>query len=111
MMFWLSKHTSWTKAREVEVSTRQFGLNTSAVKVEGEDDDLLNVSGRKLSYLPTVSNTHSLWHNGFWITVNRLQEKTGWYGRTEETLQIRLVILLDDHSFALIGPPPCILAF
>ncbi|KAG5647856.1 hypothetical protein DXG03_007780 [Asterophora parasitica] len=39
VMVWLSKKPAWAEARELQVSTRSFGLNSSAVLVPGEEED------------------------------------------------------------------------
>ncbi|KAF8892221.1 hypothetical protein BD779DRAFT_1670549 [Infundibulicybe gibba] len=59
MMVWLSKQPSWAQARDVEISTEQFGLNSTAHLVPGEEDD--TSGGRKLAYLPSVSSTYTMW--------------------------------------------------
>ncbi|KAJ7066519.1 P-loop containing nucleoside triphosphate hydrolase protein [Mycena amicta] len=91
MMVWLSKRSSWKTAREVEVSTRSFGLNSNAVIVPGEEDDLSLLSSRKIAYLPAPTLTYSLWYHRRYITVNRIQTQTGWRGSKEETLQINIL--------------------
>ncbi|KAJ7654493.1 P-loop containing nucleoside triphosphate hydrolase protein [Mycena polygramma] len=92
MMVWLSKQGSWAKAREVEISTRSFGLNTSAVMVPGEEDDkeLSLLDSRKLAYLPSASLTYSMWYHRRYMSVTRIQAQTGYYGQKEETLQISI---------------------
>ncbi|KIM90394.1 hypothetical protein PILCRDRAFT_181783 [Piloderma croceum F 1598] len=96
MMVWLSKQPSWKKAREVEVSTSNFGLNSAAISVPGEEDDVAR-SSRKLAYLPSVSATYSIWYKKRWMQISRTQGQTGWYGRSEDTLQIS--IMTRDHRF------------
>jgi len=85
------------KAREVEVSTANFGLNSAAICVPGEDEgssQLLTRSSRKLAYIPAVSATYSIWYKRRWMQISRTQGQTGWYGRSEDTLQIRWVEFL-----------------
>ncbi|KAF7308897.1 Mitochondrial chaperone BCS1 [Mycena kentingensis (nom. inval.)] len=91
MMLWLSKQSSFGAAREVEVSTRTFGLNTNAIVVPGEEDDLSLLSSRKLAYLPSASLTYSMWYRRRYLTVTRVQAQTGYYGQKEETLQISIL--------------------
>ncbi|KAJ7066503.1 P-loop containing nucleoside triphosphate hydrolase protein [Mycena amicta] len=91
MMVWLSKQSAWELAREVEVSTRSFGLSSSAVIVPGEEDDLSLLSSRKLAYLPSATLTYSLWYHRRYMTVTRVQTQTGYYGQKEETLQISIL--------------------
>lgn len=94
-MVWLSKRPSWAQARELQVSTRTFGLNSNAVMIPGDEDDasaVLNGSSTKrLAYLPSTSSTYSIWYKRRWMTVTRVIKQGGYYGRTEETLQIRFV--------------------
>ncbi|KAJ6581642.1 P-loop containing nucleoside triphosphate hydrolase protein [Mycena capillaripes] len=92
MMVWLSKQSSWALAREVEVSTRSFNLNTSAIMVPGEEDDnnLSLLGSRKLAYLPSPSLTYSMWYHRRYMSITRVQRQTGYYGQKEETLQISI---------------------
>ncbi|KAJ7043743.1 P-loop containing nucleoside triphosphate hydrolase protein [Mycena alexandri] len=92
MMVWLSKQPSWASAREVEISTRSFGLNTSAIMVPGEEDDnnLSLLASRKLAYLPSASLTYSMWYHRRYLSISRVQTQTGYYGQKEETLQISI---------------------
>ncbi|KAJ7504274.1 P-loop containing nucleoside triphosphate hydrolase protein [Mycena galericulata] len=92
MMVWLSKQPSWAKAREVEISTRTFGLNTSAIMVPGEEEDnnLSLLASRKLAYLPSASLSYSLWYHRRYMSITRVQAQTGYYGQKEETLQISI---------------------
>ncbi|KAF7309891.1 Mitochondrial chaperone BCS1 [Mycena indigotica] len=96
MMVWLSKKSSWNTVRQVDISTRSFGLNSNAVIVPGEEEDLSMLAGRKIAYLPSPTLTFSLWYHRHYITINRIQTQTGWRGSQEETLQIR--ILARTHS-------------
>ena len=76
-------------ARDVQVSTRPFGLNSSAVMIEGEGEDpsaVLN-RDRQLAYLPATSSSHSFWYKRHWIQVSRIS-KEGFYGRREDVLEI-----------------------
>ncbi|KAG6918968.1 hypothetical protein DXG01_010207 [Tephrocybe rancida] len=99
MMVWLSKQPSWSHARELQISTRTFGLNSSAVLVPGEEEDASSLvkGSRKLAYIPTVSTLHSFFYKRRWVTVNRTQENMGYYGRPEERLTIR--IMTRHHHF------------
>ncbi|KAJ7180769.1 P-loop containing nucleoside triphosphate hydrolase protein [Mycena filopes] len=92
MMVWLSKQPSWASAREVEISTRSFGLNTSAIMVPGEEDDnnLSLLASRKLAYLPSASLSYSMWYHRRYMTISRVQTQTGYYGQKEETLHISI---------------------
>ncbi|KAF7308429.1 Mitochondrial chaperone BCS1 [Mycena chlorophos] len=93
MMVWLSKRSSFQSAREVEVSTRSFGLNSNALIVPGEssEDDLSVLSGRRIAYLPSPALSYSLWYHRRFMTVTRVQTQTGYYGQKEETLQVNIL--------------------
>ncbi|KZP19387.1 P-loop containing nucleoside triphosphate hydrolase protein [Athelia psychrophila] len=98
MMVWLAKQPGWKIAREVEISTSNFGLNTSAIIVPGEDcSALTSQSTRKLAYLPSLSATYSIWHKRRWMQISRTQGQAAFYGRAENTLQIS--IMTRDHGF------------
>lgn len=89
-MYWLSKHPKWGKARTVEVSTRSFGLSSPVVTVE---DDEASDANRRLAYLPSFSETYSLWHQRRYMSITRTKVQESYY-RTSETLQIKYVLLL-----------------
>ncbi|KAJ6478125.1 P-loop containing nucleoside triphosphate hydrolase protein [Mycena vitilis] len=92
MMVWLAKQPAWSQARDVEISTSSFGLNTSAVLVPGEDDGQLSVlNSRRLAFIPAPSLTFSTWYHGRYMLVKRNQARTGRRRRMEETLQISIL--------------------
>ncbi|KAJ6551421.1 P-loop containing nucleoside triphosphate hydrolase protein [Mycena capillaripes] len=95
MMVWLSKQPSWSKARDVQVSTNSLA-NNAAIMLDGEDESERFKSSRKLAYLPSLSATYSLWYKRRWMTINRVQSQTGWYGSKEQTLYIS--IMTRDHT-------------
>ncbi|TFK60239.1 P-loop containing nucleoside triphosphate hydrolase protein [Pluteus cervinus] len=97
VMVWLAKRPAWAKAREVEVSTKTFGLSGTnrAVMVPGDEDDAgvtLSGSSKKLAYLPSLASTYSLWHKGHWMRVSRTEKQKTYYS-TEETLNLRQILL------------------
>ena len=105
-MNWLSKQPSWREAREVQISTRSFGLRGEVVTVPGEAIDasaLVNHS-RPLTYLPSSTSSHVLWYppDAPWyqrrrVSVTRVQRnKGGYFGGTEESLELR--ILARSHT-------------
>ncbi|KAL0953878.1 hypothetical protein HGRIS_005052 [Hohenbuehelia grisea] len=99
MMVWLSSHPSWSKARELSVTARNFNLVSNAVVVRGEEEDPASMlqNNRSISYLPSVSTSYSVWYKGRRITVIRERTQTGNWGRKEETLTIR--IMSRSHKF------------
>ncbi|KXN84242.1 putative mitochondrial chaperone BCS1-B [Leucoagaricus sp. SymC.cos] len=92
IMVWLSKQPSWTNARDVQISTRSFGLRSNAVLIPGEEDDdsSATVSGeRPLAYIPSYSSRHTFWYNRRWCRVSRLQKDGAqWYKTKEEYLEL-----------------------
>ncbi|KAF7369071.1 Mitochondrial chaperone BCS1 [Mycena venus] len=95
MMVWLSKQPSWSKARDVQVSTNTI-VNNTAIMLDGEDGSDRFKSSRKLAYLPSVSTTYNLWYKRRWMTITRVQSQTGWYGSKENSLFVS--IMTRDHS-------------
>ncbi|KAF5373306.1 hypothetical protein D9615_007405 [Tricholomella constricta] len=93
IMVWLTKQPSWSQARELQISTKSFGLDNPAILVPGEEDDASSLvkGSRKLAYMPSVSTTHSIWYKRRWITINRSKEPSGYYGQHEELLTIRIM--------------------
>ncbi|KAH7915272.1 P-loop containing nucleoside triphosphate hydrolase protein [Hygrophoropsis aurantiaca] len=90
VMLWLSKQQSWGQARNVQISTSSFGLNSPAHIVPGEETDHLDNS-RKLAYLPAISESYTMWYKRHWMRVTRVNENTGWQGQKFETLQLRIL--------------------
>lgn len=78
------------KSRDVQISTQTYGAKSSSITLDGEDNYSSQFkSYRKLSYLPSLSVTYSLWYKGCYMNIIRTQQETRWYGDKENTLQIR----------------------
>ncbi|KAL1748771.1 P-loop containing nucleoside triphosphate hydrolase protein [Schizophyllum fasciatum] len=101
LMVWLSKQPSWRTARDLEISTRQFGLKGSATAVPGEHADasaFVDPQSRSLRYMPSASTTfvlsypkNSSWYNRRRISVTRVQRPMGGYfGGLVESLELRI---------------------
>ncbi|KAG8706841.1 hypothetical protein FRC08_000833 [Ceratobasidium sp. 394] len=89
MMIWLSLQPAWRKAREVQISSKDYGLNRNAtVVVPGETD--ATGETRSVAYLPTYNSTHGMIFNNHWMRVTRTRQDLG-EGCTRESLQIRHV--------------------
>lgn len=73
-------------ARELQVSTRSFGLETEVV-VPGEEAENLD-GGRSLAYLPNFNTSYIIWYQRHWMRVTRTKQ-TGPYGRPHETLELK----------------------
>ncbi|KZT21605.1 P-loop containing nucleoside triphosphate hydrolase protein [Neolentinus lepideus HHB14362 ss-1] len=93
MMVWLSKHPSWNGARDLEITTRSFGLASKGLLLPNEEGES---GARKLAFLPSLSKTHTMWYKHRWLTVCRFRNNTGYYGRAEETLTFS--IMTRDHK-------------
>jgi len=89
MMIWLSLQPAWRKAREVQISSKDYGLNRNAtIVVPGETD--ATGETRSVAYLPTYNSTHSMIYNNHWMRVTRTRQDLG-EGCTRESLQISLL--------------------
>ncbi|KAK7446314.1 hypothetical protein VKT23_014520 [Stygiomarasmius scandens] len=99
MMVWLSKQPAWSKTRDVEISTENYGANSAAVILEDDDESGLSKfdekTTRKLTYMPSPSKTYTLWYKGRYMTITRTREKEGRYRDFENTLHVS--ILTRDH--------------
>ncbi|KAH7921236.1 P-loop containing nucleoside triphosphate hydrolase protein [Leucogyrophana mollusca] len=89
MIIWLAKHQSWRAARNVQISTASFGLSSPAVLLPGEDSES-TVNSRKLSYLPALSQSYTMWYKRHWMRVTRVTENAGWQGQRFETLELKI---------------------
>jgi len=88
MMVWLAKQPSWSKARDVQVSTKTFGLNSSSMLVEGEDAVL--PGSRQISITPNFTTTYRIWYKRRLMIVTRIQSE-GYFGRKDEMLTIDIL--------------------
>lgn len=88
MMLWLSKHPAWTRAKELSISSRSFGVGARAVLVEGEADDS---SQRMIQFLPSHDCSASLWYRGHYVRLSRNLVQDGPF-YMKEMLTIKLVI-------------------
>ncbi|KAI0664269.1 P-loop containing nucleoside triphosphate hydrolase protein [Cubamyces menziesii] len=93
LMFWLSKHTIFRTARTLDVSTRSFGRNAAVAGDAGNEDD---TEGRKISFLPSLSTTYTLWYKYRYVTITRDEVPDGPWNSPRQTLRIR--ILTRDHK-------------
>ncbi|OBZ73585.1 putative mitochondrial chaperone BCS1-B [Grifola frondosa] len=94
MLFWLSKHPSFSRARSVQVSTRTFGLNAPTLPIAGQEDE--KDGSRRMSFLPSMATTYGIWYKRRYVTITRDQVNDGAY-YTKETLSIS--IMSRDHAF------------
>jgi len=87
MMIWLSKQPSWKNVRNVNISTGQR-YSGNITDSEGEPDS----SGMpKVSYLPALSGSYTLWYKYRWIQISRVSEPIpGWGLNHRDTLNISI---------------------
>ncbi|PCH36314.1 nucleoside triphosphate hydrolase protein [Wolfiporia cocos MD-104 SS10] len=93
MMFWLSRQPAWKQTRSLEISTRDYGLTSPAVCIDGEDEE--RSTSREMTYLPSLSTSYSMWYKGHYVIITRTSVNNGIY-RTKENLH--LSILARDNS-------------
>ncbi|KAK7062605.1 hypothetical protein VNI00_000093 [Paramarasmius palmivorus] len=53
MMVWLSKQPAWSSIREVEVSTETYGADSSAINIDDDEDDELDMKVNTKTLLHT----------------------------------------------------------
>ncbi|CAE7227372.1 unnamed protein product [Rhizoctonia solani] len=88
MMIWLSLQPAWHKAREVQISSKDYGLNRNAtIVVPGETGTTGET--RSVAYLPTYGSTHTMFFRRHWMRVTRTRQEGE--GCTRETLQVSIL--------------------
>ncbi|CAE6351983.1 unnamed protein product [Rhizoctonia solani] len=88
MMIWLSLQPAWRKAREVQISSKDYGLNRNAtIVVPGETG--ITGETRSVAYLPTYGSTHTMFFRRRWMRVTRTRQDLG-EGCTRETLEVSI---------------------
>ncbi|KAL1748772.1 P-loop containing nucleoside triphosphate hydrolase protein [Schizophyllum fasciatum] len=102
MLVWLSKQPSWSSAREVHITARSYGHDTSDYAIPGEDPSsagaLLGKS-TPLTYLPSPNSSYVFWYptDAPWyarrrISVKRVQRETnGYRGGFDELLEMSIL--------------------
>ncbi|CAE6427779.1 unnamed protein product [Rhizoctonia solani] len=89
MMIWLSLQPAWRKAREVQISSKDYGLNRNAtIVVPGETGTTGET--RSVAYLPTYGSTHTMFFRRHWMRVTRTRQDLG-EGCTRETLEVSIL--------------------
>lgn len=74
LMVWVSRQPNWRKARDVQVSTRSWGLevqdnSTRGIMLPGEAGD--PTSQRPLHLLPSFGLPQTFWYKGHWMRLTR----------------------------------------
>ncbi|KAF8757601.1 P-loop containing nucleoside triphosphate hydrolase protein [Rhizoctonia solani] len=89
MIIWLSLQPAWRKAREVQISSKDYGLNRNAtIVVPGETSTTGDT--RSVAYLPTYGSTHTMFFRRRWMRVTRTRQDLG-EGCTRETLEVSIL--------------------
>ncbi|KAG8930075.1 hypothetical protein FRC02_004646 [Tulasnella sp. 418] len=98
MMIWLSRQPRWRKARELQVSTRNWGASSryigdeNGVVILKEDDCTENGAvgdSRRLNFLPAFGITHTVFYGGTFMRVTRDRKYIG-EGSTVESLTVNI---------------------
>ncbi|THH23266.1 hypothetical protein EUX98_g7911 [Antrodiella citrinella] len=97
LMLWVSNHPSWHKARVVDVSSRSYLLGDHIGVPLGPIDtsDPDSESNLSVHYLPSRSETYTLWYNGCYVQIIRKMQDNGdsRYRDSNETLCVRRAVL------------------
>ncbi|KAG1725761.1 P-loop containing nucleoside triphosphate hydrolase protein [Suillus lakei] len=87
MMVWLSKQPSWKNVRNVNISTGE--RYSGNILPSGEEHDPSGMP--KVSYLPAVSGSYTLWYKYRWMQITRVSEPIpGWGLNHRDTLNISI---------------------
>lgn len=99
LMHWLSKQPAWGQSREFEITTRSVGRTSITQTTTGdleeeedEDDDSELVHGqrkRKVSFMPSVGTTHTIYYRGHWLRITRTTKGSGY--RAYSVLSVSVV--------------------
>lgn len=73
-------------ARTLDVSTRSFGRNSGEIESGNESEES---DGRKISFLPSLLTTYTLWYKFHYVTITRDQVTDGPWNSPRQTLQVR----------------------
>ena len=87
-------------ARDVQISTRKFGLSSKAIMIEGEPEDPSTVvnGNRQISYLPSTASVHSFWYKRRWVQLTR-SVRESLYGRQQDLLELWSVFHVRLHEY------------
>ncbi|KAG2137620.1 P-loop containing nucleoside triphosphate hydrolase protein [Suillus bovinus] len=87
MMIWLSKQPSWKNVRNVNISTTQRYSGNASLSEEEPDRSGLP----KVSFLPAVSGSYTLWYKYTWMRITRVSEQIpGWGPNQRDSLNISI---------------------
>ncbi|KLO10975.1 P-loop containing nucleoside triphosphate hydrolase protein [Schizopora paradoxa] len=97
LLHWLSKQPAWGQSREFEITTRSVGRSqitqttTGDVDDEEEDDDDELIHGRrkrKVSFMPSLGTTHTIYYRGHWLRITRTKRTTAWGNCAELSVSV-----------------------
>ncbi|KAK2467355.1 hypothetical protein APHAL10511_000590 [Amanita phalloides] len=79
IIHWLAKQPAWARSREFEITTRTISRtgisqqNAGDIEDEEEEEDML-VNGKKkrrVSFMPSIDTTHTIYYRGHWLRIMR----------------------------------------
>ncbi|KAJ8474450.1 hypothetical protein ONZ51_g7219 [Trametes cubensis] len=86
--YWLSQRKVFSSARTIEVTSWCYGLDTTTI--EGLGDGGMGEDG-KVSFIPSLDKTYSLWYKGRYMSVRREKQNEGSYMRPKQVLVVRML--------------------
>ncbi|KAI0072292.1 P-loop containing nucleoside triphosphate hydrolase protein [Panus rudis PR-1116 ss-1] len=84
IMHWLSLQTKWNAARTVDVRIKPPGSARRRGLTEVQETD-----SNKLRYIPSVSESYSLWYKGYYMVLTRERNDVGFH-HFEEGLKLSI---------------------
>ncbi|KZT66896.1 P-loop containing nucleoside triphosphate hydrolase protein [Daedalea quercina L-15889] len=92
LLYWLSRRPVWRKARDLEVTTRHYGLEASQSAhpwLPPREDT--RDTGREMSYLPRADKTYHMWYKRHLMLVSRRMKSPVSSFNRSEYLHIRII--------------------
>ena len=76
---------------EFEITTRSAGRNalqsstTGDIEEDEDEEELINGNRRrKVTLMPSVDTTHTIYYRGHWLRITRRRRSDGWNGTCDE---------------------------
>jgi len=101
-MHWLAKHPSWTKSRDLTVTTRSGNPSVMSMLIPGAElfGRPPSSNRRQPVYLPSVSTSSILWYKRHWVRITRNEERSSaefpYNERRERSLVVRILARSHD---------------
>ncbi|KAF9565862.1 P-loop containing nucleoside triphosphate hydrolase protein [Agrocybe pediades] len=99
MMIWLSKRPEWKQARDVQVTSRTYGVNPEHLAAPAVDGEPFDESVR---LVPAEHTSLSFFAHGSWIRATRTFRESQW-GNREESLELRIFSWRKDILYKLLS--------